>query len=194
MEKSCAFPDCPNLASPKAAKGLCNSHYWQLNQGRELTPLAYRRNRCVPWLQAHISHVGDECLIWPFQRLESDGRAAVKYKGRQGLAARVMCELAHGPAPTPTHEAAHSCGKGHNGCVHPQHLRWATHSENLADQIKHDTRCWGERQGSSKLKTADVLAIRAMAGAMSQSAIGKLYGVSQGAIFKIIHRKNWRHI
>lgn len=189
----CRFEGCPNPKSPKAGKGLCSSHYNQLQRGLELAPLQYRRNVCEPWLEAHKAHDGDECLIWPFQRLQSDGRGAVKYHGKQTIAARVMCMLAHGEPPTPEHEAAHSCGKGHEGCVNPKHLRWATRVENKADMIAHGTRPWGEKQGSSKLKTADVLAIRAATG-LSQSTLAKRFGVRQSTIHKILSRQRWRHI
>jgi hypothetical protein len=54
-------------------------------------------------------------------------------------ATRVMCKLAHGPAPTPKHHAAHSCGKGHEACINPKHLRWATPRENAADAKLHGT-------------------------------------------------------
>lgn len=190
----CAFPGCDNPPSKKASGGLCNSHYWQKHKGRELTPLSYRRNRCVPWLETHSGHDGDECLIWPFQRLQADGRGAVKYKGKQTLAARVMCELAHGAPPTPKHEAAHSCGKGHLGCVNPKHLRWATSAENKADMLVHGTRVRGERQGAAKLTTEQVLAIRGAAAIKSQAHLAREYGVMSSTIHKIIHRQRWGHV
>ena len=193
MMRFCSFSGCDNPPSPKAAKGLCNSHYWQLHKGRELTPLSYRRNRCVPWIEAHIDYQGDDCLVWPFQRL-SDGRGGVKYKGRQSIASRVVCEMAHGPAPSETHEAAHSCGKGNQGCVNPRHLRWATPKENAADKIKHGTVACGERQGGSKLKTEQVRLIRLNPWRVSQSKIALMFGVGQGTIGKIIRRERWGHI
>lgn len=118
--KMCAFPDCPNPASPKAAKGLCNSHYWQMHKGRPLTPLAYRRNVIGPWMEAHKDYDKNGCLIWPFAR-NPDGRAMGG--GRYAIAARNMCELVNGSPPFPEAEAAHSCGKGHLGCIHPRHIR-----------------------------------------------------------------------
>lgn len=189
----CSFPGCPNLKSPKAAKGLCNSHYWQLHKGRELTPLSYRRNVTEPWLREHVNYQGDECLIWPFQRLQGDGRAAVKWRGKQTIAARVMCMLAHGKPPTPEHEAAHSCGKGHLGCVHPGHLSWKTSKENKADMIGHGTAPRGEKQGGHKLTTRQVIAIRESAGARS-SVLSARYGVSQSQILRIIRRERWEHV
>lgn len=190
----CAFPGCDNPKSPKAAQGLCSSHYWQLHKGRELTPLSYRRNRCEPWLEDHAAYEGDDCLIWPFARDKKSGMPAVKYKGKQGPATRVMCELAHGKPPTPRHEAAHSCGKGHEGCIHPKHLRWATHAENIADQLLHGTRLRGETQHWSFLTEKIVNEIRAIAGSMPQAAIARQFGLRPQHVGKIIHRKIWRHI
>lgn len=190
----CAFPDCPNPKSPKAAKGLCNSHYWQLHKGRELTPLSYRRNVTEPWLLEHVDYRGDDCLIWPFQRLQSDGRAAVKYKGKQTLAARVMCELVHGEPPTPEHEAAHSCGNGHLGCVHPRHVRWATHTENLADQLVHGTRHQGEVHYAATLTERRVLAIREFAHTMRRASLAAMFGLDIGHVNKIVNRSIWRHV
>lgn len=194
MTVPCAFPGCPNPKSHKAAKGLCNSHYWQMHKGRELTPLAYRRNQCAPWIEAHVDHPhSDECLIWPFQR-NPDGRAMVKYNGYQGPTARVMCELAHGKPPTPEHEAAHSCGKGHLGCVHPKHLRWATTAENHADMIAHGTAIRGEKSYNAKLTERAVKEIRALKDSLSQRKIGALYGVRQSHVGRIIRGERWGHV
>lgn len=194
MTQMCAFPDCPNPKSEKAGFGLCNSHYWQKFKGRPLTPLAYRRNVTEPWLMANKDHDGDECLLWPFQRLQNDGRGAVKYAGKQTIAARVMCELAHGAPPTPEHEAAHSCGKGHEGCVNPKHLRWATHTENLADQLIHGTRIRGEMARNAKLTEGKVRAIREFAHTCSQQTIGDLFGIAQTTVSKIVLGKSWGHV
>jgi hypothetical protein len=51
---------------------------------------------------------------------------------------RAMCRLIHGNPPTPKHQAAHSCGNGRRGCVHPGHLRWATDAENRAERRAAD--------------------------------------------------------
>ena len=89
--------------------------------------------RGVPmkWLSEHAATVDDgACLIWPFARFP-DGRAHM----RAGKPARIMCEMAHGPAPSDKHRRRPRCGKAHDGCVHPQHLRWATAKENAADKV-----------------------------------------------------------
>lgn len=51
---------------------------------------------------------------------------------------RHMCKLKNGDPPTPDHEAAHSCGNGKHGCINPNHLRWATDAENMADTVDID--------------------------------------------------------
>lgn len=67
------------------------------------------------------------------------GAAQINLGGRSVIVARMVCEEVNGPPPTPAHQAAHSCGKGHLGCITPQHLRWATQVENEADKLIHGT-------------------------------------------------------
>lgn len=51
------------------------------------------------------------------------------------LAHRAVCELYHGPPPTPAHEAGHVCPEGENSlCVNPAHLEWQTMDENYRRQ------------------------------------------------------------
>lgn len=194
MMTFCAFPGCDNPPSQKAAKGLCNSHYWQLHKGRPLTALSYRRNRRVPWLEAHVGYTADECLIWPFSR-QQDGRAGgVKVNGKNVMAARVMCEMAHGKPPSPDHEAAHSCGKGNEGCINPSHLRWATPVENKADMIEHGTRIRGEKHWNARLTEGAVLAIREFAHTMSKPAIASMFDIETYDVTRILRGDRWGHI
>ena len=88
------------------------------------------------WIEEHVGHEGNGCLKWPFS-VGDNGRGIVQVDGTIYTAPRFMCLLAHGERRRPTHEAAHSCGKGHKGCIDPQHLWWATSVENHADKIEH---------------------------------------------------------
>lgn len=189
----CSFPGCDNPASPKVARGLCNSHYWQLHKGRELTPLSYRRNRCIPWIEEHAAFDGDDCLIWPFKS-RSGGRGMVKWKGRYRIVSRIMCEMAHGAPPSPRHAAAHSCGHGHLGCVNPKHLRWATAKENSADMVAHGTAPRGENQGAHKVTTTQVLEMRALPPGIPHRKIGMMFGISASQVGRILHRERWEHV
>lgn len=184
-KKSCAFPGC---AGPSRRRGLCNGHYWQSWTGRELTPIKQRPD-VRAWLAERVNYEGDECLAWPFGRSKK-GYAKIK----NGWAYRVMCEMAHGPAPFPKAEAAHSCGRGKDGCVNPRHLRWATHIENEADKALHGTLLRGEQHAFAKLTEGKVRAIREFAHTCSNTTIANLFGVDRKTIYSVVMGLSWRHV
>lgn len=134
----CSVPGCDREYH---CKGFCNKHWHKYHEYGD--PLAARgpdkgvvdefiRSTALPY-------TGSDCLIWPFNT-DGHGYGTLNRKGNKQLKAhRVICELVHGSPPTATHQAAHSCGKGHLRCVNPHHLRWATRVENAADKILHGT-------------------------------------------------------
>jgi hypothetical protein len=77
---------------------------------------------CFLWMGA----VGGRPSYWSPQ---------VWHNGKSKNLARLVCEEAHGLPPTSKHQAAHNTPNGCVGsmCVNPQHLRWATGSENTLD-------------------------------------------------------------
>jgi hypothetical protein len=77
-------------------------------------------------------------------------------------------------------------------CVNPDHLFLGTLSENIMDSINKGRRWRGETAPRAKLTNADVLAIRASPGRVTDLAIQ--YGVSTGRISNIRHRKIWKHL
>ena len=119
----------------------------------------------------------DCCLKWPFGR--AGGKyAAIYLDGKKYLTHRVVCEMVHGPAPSRRHQAAHSCGKGHEACVNPLHLSWKLPTENAQDKVIHGTIVRGERHPQAKLTEEDVRAIRSLIGTDTQKKIAKKLGVS----------------
>jgi hypothetical protein len=147
------------------------------------------------WLKNHVDHPSDECLTWPYALDKTTGHGSVNINRKIEDPSRVMCALVHGKPPTTKHEAAHSCGKGHKGCVNPRHLSWKTHAENMADTLVHGTSTKGERHGCAKLTESEVLAIRDGARrGVTQKALAERFNVSDGAIYSIVHNINWRHI
>jgi hypothetical protein len=145
----------------------------------------------VKWLEENVSYHGDGCLQWPFGRTVSGYGALKKPNGQSTTAARMMCEMAHGPAPSPKHEAAHSCGKGDEGCVNPKHLRWATTIENHADKVEHGTLLRGTALKHSKLTEDDVREIRRSSQSLSTRQMAERFGVSHSTITRTQRRECW---
>ena len=185
----CSVGDC---GKPLQARGYCSSHYGRLiTRCPEVPKRDHRPNgTALQWIRNHIGHIGSDCLNWPFLG-DCRGYGQVRYEGEVSKAHIVMCTLVHGPRPSSDHQAAHSCGKGSEGCVHPGHLRWATKSENEADKVGHGTSNRGERHGRSKLTQATVESIRRASGTASKTEIAKLHGISRSHVSEIIARKTW---
>lgn len=140
------------------------------------------KGKTVQWLRDHADHADrEQCLIWPFYRIQPGGYGHFMHEQQTHYAHRFMCELVNGPAPSPTHQAAHSCGRGHEGCVNPQHLLWKTVSENQRDRVLHGTSS-GDVGCEQKLTPVDVDKIRALKGQKTQVQIAEQFGVSRGCI------------
>jgi hypothetical protein len=138
-----------------------------------------------------LNHEVDECLFWPYAKM-GNGYAELRIDGRAQLLSREVCRRRHGEPPTPLHEAAHSCGNGHLGCVSPAHLRWATSAANKGDQIDHGTRARGERMGSARLTEGDVRAIRASSmEAITFAELGRRYSVSEATVRDAFYGRTW---
>ncbi len=138
-----------------------------------------------------LTYEGEECLFWPYAK-SNRKKATIKIDGRMVTVARVVCEKSKGPPPTKDHQAAHSCGNGHLGCVSKKHLSWKTCVENSADKIGHGTAPRGEKNPNAILSDDDASAIR-----ISKEPTRELaskYGVVRQVIIDIRSGKSWRHI
>lgn len=184
----CEVEDCDR---PATKAGYCNAHY--LRKRRHGNPHGGKHKAAwgVPraWLRKHVGHTGAECLIWPYAR-GRDGRGRIA-RDIAPQAHRAMCILAHGPAPTPDHLAAHTCGRGHDGCVNPLHLYWATHAQNAADRWKHGTEVHGENAPGAKLTIANVQQIRAMGTSANCAELGRALGVDAETVRDALHFRTW---
>lgn len=100
------------------------------------------------WLrEVAAAYIGDSCLEWPFPRRYPNGYGALQAKVARTTAHRFVCVLAHGE-PQGRLDAAHIC---HNRlCCNPQHLRWATRRDNLADRVVRRTVPQGDSHGMTK--------------------------------------------
>ncbi|NNU70441.1 hypothetical protein G9X67_34890 [Rhizobium sp. WYCCWR 11152] len=185
----CSIPEC---YKPRYGNGCyCEPHYRRLLKHGDPLGGGTSKGELLRWIhEVALHHVGDECLIWPFGK-GGRGYGNLWIDGKMVNAHRYLCQIAHGEPPTPDHEAAHSCGKGHEGCISQEHLSWKTHSENMADKLIHGTHRRGERNAGAKLTEADVLEIRAMKGVETLRKTAERFGVSQEAISAIHRGKKW---
>lgn len=187
---SCSVAGCNRIV---AYRGMCDSHYRRtLRYGSPESGRAIRGS-VLQWVRSHLNHTGEGCLTWPFAK-SSNGYGSVRVNNRTQNAARYICTLVHGYAPTTSHYCAHSCGNGHLGCVNPQHLRWATPSENVADMALHGTMSKGETRYNAKLCPRSVNYIRANPHNLSQVSLANQFGVSARSIRNILCRITWKHI
>ena len=191
MRRICSIEGCGNQVH---GRGWCNKHYCRWQKSGD--PLAVSKTLPgVPkeWLLAHVGHEGEECLIWPFAGAESEqGYGRIHWDGKMDIAHRVMCTLVNGNPPSDTHQTAHKCGRGHLGCIHPKHLRWATPEENSADRLLHGTHLRGTRHKLAKLSEADIpLIIADLQDRKSFNSIAIKFGVSAAAISSIARGKSW---
>lgn len=169
---------------PRRALGYCFPHYHRSRKyGDPLAGGTYFGEPARFLNEVAVPFAGDDCLIWPFG---SGGYAHIRHDGRMIAVHRLVCILAHGPAPSEKHEAAHECGKGHLGCCNPQHLSWKTSAENKADMVRHGS----YRNGRTKLRPQDVNAIRTAPD--TSTALALQYGVSRSAIKHVRRFRTWR--
>lgn len=183
----CNVAGCPDK---HASKGYCSRHYQRFSTYG--SPYAgkdgLRNGEASRWLHDHKDHTGVGCLIWPFARGRA-GYGNVYYEGAYTNAHRAMCVIKNGEPPTPEHQAAHSCGNGHLGCVHPEHLRWATRLENETDKLAHGTVRRGCKVPTSKLTEGDVRRIRVSS--ESGATLAGRFNVSPQAISRVRTGKSW---
>lgn len=144
------------------------------------------------WLErVALNYSGDECLTWPFAK-NAYGRAVMNIGGKVRQVCRIVCEHFNGPPPSRRHEAAHSCGNGHLGCINHRHLRWATPVENQADKIEHGTTNRGQRCGTNKLTPSQVHEIRKLAAEkVPHKEIAMKFGIAASAVSAIHVRRIW---
>lgn len=176
------------------ARGWCVMHYarWR-KRGHpgKASMLRAKRGEAMGFLLTTVlNYAGEECLLWPFAK-NYDGYGQVSLNHQRESVHRIVCEYANGPPPTPHHRAAHSCGKGHLGCVAKKHLRWATPMENSADMILHGTSTRGKKNANHKLSAEQVRLIRSLKGRVRYFDIADRFNISISTISLIQQRKTW---
>lgn len=187
-KQACTVSGCGDLAT---GKGYCRNHYYKFKRYGDPLGSGSKAGMPAAFIENLVSITeGEDCVLWPFSQGKGS-RPTMRLDGRTRNVCRVICERIHGPPPSPSHYATHSCGKGHHGCVAPYHLRWGTPAENSAEMFIHGTAPIGEKSSSAKLTRDEVKQIRDLRGTMPQSALAKIFGVSGGTISRIQTGVRW---
>jgi hypothetical protein len=130
------------------------------------------------------------CMQWLSGKLP-EGYGRFWLSGGNVGAHRVSLELSGTTAPDGA-QAAHAPGVCHNpSCVAPDHLRWATSAENLADRDLDGTMARGERHGMAKLSSEQVSELRRLhaTGDFTLTHLGRRFGVSRVHAGRIVAGK-----
>lgn len=191
MMKTCSIEGC---GKPSRSRGWCRGHYWRWSvHGDPLLGTTGFGEAQRYYREVVLAYDGDECLFWPFSKA-GKGYGHVYADGRMQYVHLLVCKETHGPAPSPLHEAAHSCGNGRLACCTKRHLLWKTRSENHADKHIHGTMLRGNTHPRSKLTDQNVRLAKLMAGSHTQEAIAKKFGVSRSTISLAVNGKTWAHL
>lgn len=187
VKRLCSVDGCGN---PHDSHGFCGKHARRFK--RHGDPLGGGTGNGEPdaFINQALAQETNACIIWPYAKTKR-GYAQM---GDRRLVSRIICERSYGPPPSAESEAAHSCGKGHAGCINKRHLRWATHLENVADRATHGTNTVGHRNPMAKLTERDVIEIRHSGDEISHKALAEKFGVSVECISAIVRRLRWKHL
>ena len=172
--------------------GYCSPHYqrWRKSGDPGSAVIGTGKGDRQEWLQEHVGHDSEHCLMWPFS-FDPSGYGAASISGPSKLGAhRAMCILAHGLPKSAKLQAAHRCGN--KWCVNPKHIRWATARENARDKRVHGTVMYGERNHISKMTREIVSKAKAdHQRGESFSDIARGLGVARSTVSRAIQGVTW---
>lgn len=134
---------------------------------------------------------GDGCWLWTgFVR--SDGYARCYYASKHDYAHKVAFLLFRGVIPAGNF-VCHACDVRH--CVNPDHLFIGLPSDNVQDMVAKNRHVKGMRCPWRKLDESAVRQIRSLAASgFSQSELGRMFGIHQGSIWKLLRGITWKSV
>lgn len=132
----------------------------------------------------------DGCVVWPYAK-SHNGYAQTQWDGKMQRVSRVVCEMAHGPAPKDKPLTLHKCGNP--SCINANHLYWGDYFDNFADRDRDGTTACAERNGKAKLTNDEVCEIRSgyLSGDALLADLADAYGVHANTISRVITGKSY---
>lgn len=185
-QNTCSIENCEK---PRLARGWCSAHWTRWKRHGDPLGGGLKRGETNAFFDFALQYEGSDCLIWPYAR-DAAGYAQINFEGRVRYVHRDVCIKKNG-GPEDGMVAAHSCGKGHLGCVNPNHVRWATRKENAHDMIDHGTKAFGEKTTGAKISNQQAIEIKSLKGKMTQGEIARIYGLTRQAIGDIHKGRRW---
>ena len=183
--------DVDGCSRPHNARGLCGVHYCRMRKTGSVELSRAPNGAPLAFLREALLTNTKECLNWPYAT-DRKGYGRVNFEGRMRSAPSVLLELRDGSAPDGMH-AAHEPETCHNPtCVNPNHLRWASPSENIRDQLIDGTKPLGQEVYGSVL-TPDLVA-KIRSSPLGDAALSRELGINSRTISDVRHRRTWKHI
>ena len=151
--------------------------------GRPAVPLEERF-----WPKVDLTGGPDSCWEWTATRHRA-GYGWIRIGSyldgsrRNTFAHRVSWELAHGKHIPSGMMVRHRCDNP--PCVNPRHLELGTNRQNMRDMPARG-RAPGGRRKLTDVQRAEVRR-RYLAGGISQSALGREFGLTQSGVSSIVH-------
>lgn len=138
----------------------------------------------------------ESCWLWTGSKLLGGyGKSNVRDsfgKSHTKLSHRWSWEIHFGEIPVGMF-VCHKCDVRH--CVNPNHLFLGNRRDNIQDMINKNRQTLGERNGRSRLNTAQVLEIRRLRKEkMPIKQILSKFGISYSCACHILYGKRWKHI
>lgn len=145
------------------------------------------------------TRINPETGCWEWTKFRDPlGYARIHIRDRVFLVHRVSYFVFIDEIPNDM-DICHRCDNP--SCCNPDHLFPGTHSDNMRDMVrkgrrKENYQPRGEDNGLSKLTEVGVLEIRRLyeTGKYTQKELGKMFGVNQSLISRIVLKKLWGYI
>lgn len=197
---------CKKCANESTTKSIQRKRI--LNEGKSLFQLIMEERQSIEkrfW--AKVKKLPGKNACWEWTGAYRGGYSTFRVQDRQTAGSRVVYLLVFGRFAENL-QVCHRCDNPR--CVRPDHLFTGTPGDNLHDAVSKGRMANGVRNGShthpervprgqnhgmSKLTPMAVREIRKkVVKGISQRALGQEYGVSQRAVWAVIHQKTWAHV